>query len=54
MEVLPDHIRAGIVNHAEKTDYPVELVLEMAIAGFLDDECLNFADCKSPHLREGH
>jgi hypothetical protein len=51
LEALPDQIRTGILNHAEKIDYPVELVLEMAIAGFLDDECLNFADCKPPHLR---
>ena len=51
LEALPDHIRTGILSHAEKIDYPVELVLEMAIAGFLDDECLNFADCKPPHLR---
>jgi hypothetical protein len=51
LDVLPDHIRAGIVLHAEKIDYPVELVIEMAIAGFLDSECLNFSNCKPPHLR---
>jgi hypothetical protein len=51
LEALPDHVRTGVLLHAEKIDYPVELVLEMAIAGFLDSECLNFADCKPPHLR---
>jgi hypothetical protein len=51
LEALPDHVRTGIILHAERIDYPVELVLEMAIAGFLDSECLNFADCKPPHLR---
>jgi hypothetical protein len=52
LEELPDHVRTGVILHAEKIDYPVELVLEMAIAGFLDSECLTFADCKPPHLRD--
>jgi hypothetical protein len=52
LEELPAHVRTGIILHSENIDYPVELVLEMAIAGFLDNECLNFADCKPPHLRD--
>jgi hypothetical protein len=60
LEELPAHVRTGIILHAEEIDYPVELVLEMArsarypqgVAGFLDSECLNFADCKPPHLKE--
>jgi hypothetical protein len=52
LEELPAHVRTGIILHAKNIDYPVELVLEMAIAGFLDNECLNFADCKPPHLRD--
>jgi hypothetical protein len=60
LEFLPGHVRTGILLHAEKIDYPVELVLEMArsarypqgVAGFLDSECLNFADCKPLHLRD--
>ena len=27
-------------------DYPVEAIIEMAIASFLDTEALSFADCK--------
>jgi hypothetical protein len=52
LEELPPHVRTGIILHAKNIDYPVELVLEMAIAGFLDSECLTFADCKPPHLRD--
>jgi hypothetical protein len=51
LEELPAHVQTGIILHSKNIDYPVELVLEMAIAGFLDSECLNFADCKPPHLR---
>jgi len=31
---------------ATEIDYPVEAILEMAIASFLDTEALSFADCK--------
>jgi hypothetical protein len=51
LEELPAHVRTGVIFHAKNIDYPVELVLEMAIAGFLDSECLTFADCKPSHLR---
>jgi hypothetical protein len=43
---LPEHIQRALLAHAAETEYPIEMVLEMAIAGFLDSECLNFADCK--------
>ncbi len=43
---LPERIRAALVNHAAEIDYPIESVVEMAIASFLDSEALGFADCK--------
>ena len=44
---LPDHIREAFERRAENINYPVEAVLEMAIAGFLDQEALTFIDCQS-------
>jgi hypothetical protein len=44
--VLPDRIREAIIARAAEIEYPVEAVVEMAIASFLDTEALGFADCK--------
>jgi hypothetical protein len=44
--VLPDRIREAIIARAVEIEYPVEAVIEMAIASFLDTEALGFADCK--------
>ncbi len=46
LAVLPDHIRTAYLNHARQIGYSVELVLEMALADFLDPESLSFTDCK--------
>ena len=46
LAAFPDHIRAAFERRAEDIDYPVEAVLEMAIAGFLDREALTFIDCQ--------
>jgi hypothetical protein len=43
---LPERIRAALVARAAEIEYPVEAVVEMAIASFLDSEALGFADCK--------
>lgn len=43
---LPDRIREALVARAVEIEYPVEAVVEMAIASFLDSEALGFADCK--------
>ncbi len=43
---LPERIRAALIAHAAEIEYPVEAVVEMAIASFLDSEALGFADCK--------
>lgn len=46
LAVLPDHIRDAYLNHAKQIDYSIELVLEMALADFLDPDSLTFTDCK--------
>lgn len=43
---LPERIRSALVARAAEIEYPVEAVVEMAIASFLDTEALGFADCK--------
>jgi hypothetical protein len=46
LERLPERIQAALVAHASEIEYPIEAVIEMAIASFLDTEALGFADCK--------
>ena len=43
---LPEPIREAFERRAVEIDYPVEAMLEMALAGFLDGEALSFSDCK--------
>ncbi|MEA5469061.1 MULTISPECIES: hypothetical protein [unclassified Spirulina] len=45
LEGLPETIRHGLEIRAENMDYPVWAVIEMAIAGYLDEEALSFVDC---------
>jgi hypothetical protein len=43
---LPERIRSALLVRAAEIEYPIEAVVEMAIASFLDTEALGFADCK--------
>ena len=43
---LPEWIQDALIARATEIDYPVEAIIEMAIASFLDTEALSFADCK--------
>lgn len=43
---LPEPIREAFERRAVEIDYPVEAVVEMALAGFSDSEALSFSDCK--------
>lgn len=43
---LPERIRAALIARAAEIEYPIEAVVEMAIASFLDSDALGFADCK--------
>jgi hypothetical protein len=42
---LPERIRAALIARANEIEYPIEAVIEMAIASFLDDESISFVDC---------
>lgn len=43
---LPERIQAALISRAAEIEYPIEAVIEMAIASFLDTEALGFIDCK--------
>ncbi len=43
---LPERIRTALIARAAKIEYPIEAVIEMAIASFLDTDALCFVDCK--------
>jgi hypothetical protein len=43
---LPEKIRSALEMRATAMNYPVWAVVEMAIAGYLDDEALSFVDCQ--------
>jgi hypothetical protein len=49
LAALPEHIQQALLAHSKETQYPLEMVLEMAIAGFLDSEAITFADCRSEY-----
>lgn len=46
LAALPDKIKEAFERRAAEIEYPVEAVLEMALAGFLDGDSLSFSDCK--------
>jgi hypothetical protein len=46
LERLPERIQAALVARSAEIEYPIEAVIEMAIASFLDTDALGFADCK--------
>ncbi|MGD1953115.1 MAG: hypothetical protein ACFB14_26235 [Leptolyngbyaceae cyanobacterium] len=46
LERLPVRIQDALIARAIEIEYPVEAVIEMAIASFLDTDALGFADCK--------
>jgi hypothetical protein len=50
LAALPEHIQRALWAHSSETEYPIEMVLEMAIAGFLDSESLTFVDCQSEYM----
>jgi hypothetical protein len=50
LAALPEHVQRALLAHSAETEYPIEMVLEMAIAGFLDSESLTFVDCKSEYM----
>ncbi len=45
LEMLPQKIRFGLLTYAQQAGQPLEAVLEMAIAGFLDEDAISFSGC---------
>ncbi len=45
LDKLPPHIKQAFYDRAAEIEYPIEAVLESAIAYSLDAEALSFADC---------
>lgn len=43
---LPERIQVALVARAAEIEYPIEAVIEMAIASYLDTEALGFVDCQ--------
>jgi hypothetical protein len=43
---LSDRIQAALISRAAEIEYPIEPVIEIAIASFIDTEALGFVDCK--------
>lgn len=46
LDHLPERIKLALISRAVEINYPIEMIVEMAIASFLDTEALGFADCK--------
>jgi hypothetical protein len=46
LEQLPERIRKAFGQRAKDVNYPVEAVVEMALAGYLDRGAIAFVDCK--------
>jgi hypothetical protein len=46
LDQLPERIRQAFTKRAAEINYPVEALVEMALAGYLDSEAIGFADCK--------
>jgi hypothetical protein len=43
LENLLERIRLAFMNRSTEIDFPVEAVIEMALAGYLDSEAINFS-----------
>ena len=46
LERLPERICAAMLARSAEIEYPIEAIVEMVLASFLDTEALSFVDCK--------
>jgi hypothetical protein len=46
LSTLPEKIKLGLLTYAAQIDQPIEAVIEMAIAGFLDEDSISFSGCQ--------
>ena len=42
---MPDYVKAAFNEKATELNCPLEAVIEMALASFLDEEAFSFEDC---------
>jgi hypothetical protein len=42
---LPEHVKSALEERSIELECPIEVVIEMAIASFLDEEAFSFEDC---------
>ncbi len=45
LDELPSWVVTALKIRSAEIEYPIEAVVEMAIASFLDDEAIGFSDC---------
>lgn len=45
MSAVPVYVKDAFEQRAIEIDYPLEALVEMALANFLDDEAISFEDC---------
>lgn len=45
LDSVPSYVKEAFHERANEIQYPIEAVVEMALASFLDDESLSFEDC---------
>jgi hypothetical protein len=45
LDYLPEYVKESLLAKAADLDCPLEAVIEMAIASFLDEEAFSFEDC---------
>ncbi|MBD2773298.1 hypothetical protein [Iningainema tapete] len=46
LDYLPERIKQAIEEYSQETQLPPELVIELAIAHFLDVDSVTFDDCR--------
>ena len=45
LDELPSWVVTALKRRSVEIEYPIESIVEMAIASFLDDEAIGFSDC---------
>jgi hypothetical protein len=53
LEYVPDYVRKALHEKAAEMNCPIESVVEMAIASFLDEEAFSFEDCLLAQRQKG-
>jgi hypothetical protein len=53
LEHLPEYVKVALAEKAEELECPIEGVIEMAIASFLDEEAFRFEDCLLAKRQKG-